>query len=189
MVMGACGNAPVSSLTPGNVHRFVMQDGICLREEVGEGIRAGWCALLIAIICMLLQLNRALETAKTSTIKNIVFVFRACEIKKISMDSHQRYFICWKINHCWRQLPLVFYIFQKIKLNQVFFSSKATAELITPQCQSQSVAQFLWQHLQRDLDVLGRALGRSVDDAALTVHLVLQRMISLNGGQTGNLFT
>ena len=33
--------------------------------------------------------------------------------------------------------------------------------------------------------MLGRALGRSVDDAALTVHLVLQKMISLNGGQTG----
>lgn len=69
-------------------------------------------------------------------------------------------------------------------------SAKATAQLITPPCQSQSVAQFLWEHLQRDLDVLGRALGRSVDDAALTVHLVLQQMISLNGGQTGtNLFS
>lgn len=64
-------------------------------------------------------------------------------------------------------------------------SSKATAQLITPPCQSHLVAQFLWKHLQRDLDVLGRALGRSVDDAALTVHLVLQHMISLNGGQTG----
>ena len=42
--------------------------------------------------------------------------------------------------------------------------------------------------MQRDLDVLGRALGRSVDDAALTVHLVLHQMISLNGGQTGKMF-
>lgn len=39
--------------------------------------------------------------------------------------------------------------------------------------------------MQRDLDVLGRALGRSVDDAALAVHLVLHQMIILNGGQTG----
>ena len=65
------------------------------------------------------------------------------------------------------------------------FSLKATAELITPPCQSQLVGQFLWKHLQRDLDVLGSALGRNVDDAALTVHLVLQRMISQNGGQPG----
>ncbi|XP_022801884.1 E3 ubiquitin-protein ligase rnf213-alpha-like, partial [Stylophora pistillata] len=56
------------------------------------------------------------------------------------------------------------------------------AQLITPPCPSQCEGQFLWQHLQRDLDVLGRALGRSVDDAALTVHLALQRMIFLNGG-------
>ncbi|RMX46188.1 hypothetical protein pdam_00007847 [Pocillopora damicornis] len=63
---------------------------------------------------------------------------------------------------------------------------QATAQLITPSCSSQSVGQFLWQHLQRDLDVLSRALRCSVDDAALTVHLALQRMISLNGGKTGN---
>ena len=60
--------------------------------------------------------------------------------------------------------------------------------LITPPCPSQSEGEFLWEHLQRDLDVLGRALGRSVDDAALTVHLVLARMISQNGGQTGKNF-
>ncbi|XP_022800358.1 E3 ubiquitin-protein ligase rnf213-alpha-like [Stylophora pistillata] len=66
---------------------------------------------------------------------------------------------------------------------------QVTAQLIIPSCPSQSVesvGQFLWQHLQRDLDALSRALGCSVDDAALTVHLALQRMISLNGGKTGN---
>ena len=42
--------------------------------------------------------------------------------------------------------------------------------------------------MRRDLDVLGRALGRSVDDAALTVHLVLHQMISLDGGQTGKMY-
>ncbi|XP_022806308.1 E3 ubiquitin-protein ligase rnf213-alpha-like [Stylophora pistillata] len=66
---------------------------------------------------------------------------------------------------------------------------QATGQLITPSCPSQSVesvGQFIWQHLQRDLDVLSIALGCSVDDAALTVHLALQRMISLNGGKTEN---
>ncbi|XP_022803330.1 E3 ubiquitin-protein ligase rnf213-alpha-like isoform X2 [Stylophora pistillata] len=63
---------------------------------------------------------------------------------------------------------------------------QAISELFAPPCPSrsvESVGQFLWQHLQRDLDVLGRALGCSVDDAALTVHLALQRMILLNGGR------
>ena len=62
---------------------------------------------------------------------------------------------------------------------------KAIAQVITPPDEPEQVAEFLWKHMQRDLDVLGRALGRSVDDAALTVHLVLQQMILLNGGQTG----
>lgn len=65
---------------------------------------------------------------------------------------------------------------------------KATAQVIKPRCEPSDAAEFLWRHLQRDLDVLGRALGRSVDDAALTVHLVLHRMISINGGQTSITF-
>ena len=65
--------------------------------------------------------------------------------------------------------------------------SKATAQVIRPPCEPERVTDFLWQHMQRDLDVLGRALGRSVDDAALTVHVVLQRLISVNGGQSSKL--
>ncbi|XP_074628909.1 E3 ubiquitin-protein ligase rnf213-alpha-like isoform X2 [Acropora palmata] len=65
-------------------------------------------------------------------------------------------------------------------------NAEATAQVIKPRCEPSDAAEFLWRHLQRDLDVLGRALGRSVDDAALTVHLVLHRMISINGGETEN---
>ncbi|XP_068735057.1 LOW QUALITY PROTEIN: E3 ubiquitin-protein ligase rnf213-alpha-like [Montipora capricornis] len=65
-------------------------------------------------------------------------------------------------------------------------NAQATAQLITPSCQPDLAAEFLWRHLQRDLDLLGRALELSVDDAALTVHLVLRHMILLNGGQTVN---
>ncbi|XP_068759451.1 E3 ubiquitin-protein ligase rnf213-alpha-like isoform X4 [Montipora capricornis] len=65
-------------------------------------------------------------------------------------------------------------------------NAQATVQVIKPRCEPCDAAELLWRHLQRDLDVLGRALGRSVDDAALTVHLVLYRMISLNGGETEN---
>ena len=69
---------------------------------------------------------------------------------------------------------------------RLFF--KATAQVIKPRCEPCDAAEFLWRHLQQDLDVLGRALGRSMDDAALTVHLVLHRMLLLNGGETGITF-
>lgn len=35
------------------------------------------------------------------------------------------------------------------------------------------VLTFLWRHLEEDLRVLGRALDQNVDDAAVTVHLIL----------------
>ena len=35
------------------------------------------------------------------------------------------------------------------------------------------VVVFLWDHLERDLGALGRALDLNADDAAVTVHLNL----------------
>ena len=42
--------------------------------------------------------------------------------------------------------------------------------------QLEDIPLFFWQHLQRDLEILATSLGRSVDEAALTVHLVLKQM-------------
>ena len=36
--------------------------------------------------------------------------------------------------------------------------------------------QFFWEHLKQDLNLLSKVIGRSVDDAALLIHLILQRM-------------
>ena len=35
-----------------------------------------------------------------------------------------------------------------------------------------------WHHLEKDFQILQLALGRSMDDAALLVHLVLQKMLT-----------
>lgn len=37
------------------------------------------------------------------------------------------------------------------------------------------VLNFLWDHLEKDLKVLGDRLGQNVDNTAVTVHLVLTR--------------
>ncbi|KAI8513635.1 hypothetical protein Bbelb_079590 [Branchiostoma belcheri] len=41
-----------------------------------------------------------------------------------------------------------------------------------------NLSQFLWQHLELDLQQLGRALGRSADDAALFMHLILHNLLT-----------
>ena len=40
----------------------------------------------------------------------------------------------------------------------------------------EDLPQFFWQHLTRDLYVLSKVIGHSVDDAALLIHLILQGM-------------
>ncbi|KAI8484072.1 hypothetical protein Bbelb_381900 [Branchiostoma belcheri] len=46
------------------------------------------------------------------------------------------------------------------------------------------IPDFLWRHLNHDLDDLARVLGRSIDDATLLVHILLT-MVSQHGNKSG----
>lgn len=37
------------------------------------------------------------------------------------------------------------------------------------------VFKFLWQHLEKDMKVLGQTLDQNMDNTAITVHLILAR--------------
>ena len=43
--------------------------------------------------------------------------------------------------------------------------------------------KFFWKHLQCDVDVLAKAVGRSRDDACLLLHLVLKQISTKNPPQ------
>ncbi|XP_077862842.1 E3 ubiquitin-protein ligase rnf213-alpha-like [Saccoglossus kowalevskii] len=64
-------------------------------------------------------------------------------------------------------------------------SPKDVSAAIHPAINPNGVNLFLWQHLQCDLHLLSRSSGKSVDDAALTVHMVLHRILKEKplGGQ------
>ena len=38
--------------------------------------------------------------------------------------------------------------------------------------------EFFWGHLERDLHLLGRALGKNAEEAAIVVHLVLRNILT-----------
>lgn len=44
--------------------------------------------------------------------------------------------------------------------------------MIHPRCSD--VTSFLWNHLEKDLRVLGDALDQNLDNTAITVHLILR---------------
>ena len=50
-------------------------------------------------------------------------------------------------------------------------------QLIKPALKEQDIPEFLLRHLEKDLTLLGRALGRSVDEAVLVLHLVLHDIL------------
>ncbi|XP_072339649.1 E3 ubiquitin-protein ligase rnf213-alpha-like isoform X3 [Scyliorhinus torazame] len=49
-------------------------------------------------------------------------------------------------------------------------------EMIKPRVQN--VSEFLWQHLEIDLDQLGKSLGKNMDDTATCIHLVIDDLLN-----------
>ncbi|KAA0724979.1 E3 ubiquitin-protein ligase rnf213-beta [Triplophysa tibetana] len=46
----------------------------------------------------------------------------------------------------------------------------------------QNVFEFLWQHLEKDMTVLGKTLNLNMDDTAIVVHLILNKFSETNTG-------
>ena len=42
----------------------------------------------------------------------------------------------------------------------------------------QELPEFFWGHLERDVQLLAKALGKNPEDAAIVVHLILRNVIS-----------
>ena len=64
--------------------------------------------------------------------------------------------------------------------NYILFAQSASAglvQLIKPALNVQDIPAFLLRHLEKDVTLLGKALGRSVDEAVLVIHLVLHDIL------------
>ena len=45
---------------------------------------------------------------------------------------------------------------------------------MNPTVSPEALPRFLWDHLQLDVEVLAKSLGRSVDETILCVHMILR---------------
>ncbi|XP_073722611.1 E3 ubiquitin-protein ligase rnf213-beta [Misgurnus anguillicaudatus] len=45
------------------------------------------------------------------------------------------------------------------------------------------VFEFLWQHLEKDMEILGKTLNLNMDDTAIIVHLILNRFLETTTGR------
>ena len=57
---------------------------------------------------------------------------------------------------------------------------EAIASLVTPRVPPQHLPEFFWAHLEKDVELLGRDTGRGLDEAVMIVHLILQRILTVN---------
>jgi len=44
------------------------------------------------------------------------------------------------------------------------------------------VKEFLWQHLEKDMEVLGKTLNLNMDDTAIIIHLIFSRFLQTTSG-------
>ena len=50
-------------------------------------------------------------------------------------------------------------------------------QLVKAGVRPQDLPEFFWRHLERDVELLGRATGKSMDESAITIHLVLREIL------------
>ena len=55
------------------------------------------------------------------------------------------------------------------------------AQLIYPAVTRDEVTWFLWQHMRCDVDTMHTAVGCSLDDVLVLVHLLLKHMLEHRG--------
>lgn len=58
----------------------------------------------------------------------------------------------------------------------LFFKATAIASMIQPRITQQEVCPYFWNHLEHDLQVLCRAIGRSPDEAYLLLHYLCHQL-------------
>ena len=58
-------------------------------------------------------------------------------------------------------------------------------QLIYPPVDHKKVVDFLWDHLNTDINQLSVACGKSQDDCFFIMHMVLHNMISVQQSQQG----
>ena len=51
----------------------------------------------------------------------------------------------------------------------------------------QDLPKFFWGHLQKDIQLLARALGKNIEESAIVVHLVLRNIVTLDPKLSKNL--
>ena len=48
---------------------------------------------------------------------------------------------------------------------------------VVPAVELRKILDFFWHHLERDFEILCNAIGKSFDEAALLVHIVVQNIL------------
>ena len=51
-------------------------------------------------------------------------------------------------------------------------------QMVKPHVQVQGLPDFFWRHLDKDIELLGRAVGKGYEEAAMIVHLVLKEILT-----------
>ena len=65
------------------------------------------------------------------------------------------------------------------QLNFFLFQSamEGLVQLVKVGVRPQDLPEFFWHHLERDMELLGSAIGKSMDESAIIVHLVLREIL------------
>ncbi len=58
-------------------------------------------------------------------------------------------------------------------------ATQGLCDLVKPAIRAPHLPEFFWTHLEKDLELLAKATGKSLDEAAVLMHLVLKQILEV----------
>uniref|UniRef100_A0A8C1NX99 RING-type E3 ubiquitin transferase n=1 Tax=Cyprinus carpio TaxID=7962 RepID=A0A8C1NX99_CYPCA len=83
-------------------------------------------------------------------------------------------------NHTSAQSCLLRLCLHLAMLQGAIYDQQGIRNMIHPNVND--VYEFLWQHLEKDMEVLGKTLNLNLDDSAIIIHLILSRFLQTTSG-------
>uniref|UniRef100_A0A9J7YJS3 RING-type E3 ubiquitin transferase n=1 Tax=Cyprinus carpio carpio TaxID=630221 RepID=A0A9J7YJS3_CYPCA len=90
-------------------------------------------------------------------------------------------------NHTLAQSCLLRLCLHLAMLQGAIYDQQGIRNMIHPNVND--VYEFLWQHLEKDMEVLGKTLNLNLDDSAIIIHLILSRFLQTTSGAGVDLST
>lgn len=96
-------------------------------------------------------------------------------------------YFCWWQSNCFKWKSIHLYTSYTRASSLFVLLKQDVCKLINPAIPTATVPEFLWDHINKDIDTLRIALGRSLDDVLMFLHSIIHLFVENEESYAGEI--